>query len=361
MTTEKTIAGLLSAISELPDGAWIAPGYDVHNVKRILAASGVAAPVKTVLLTDDEIEHEINGEYLGEADDFNGDAMVVTLAEMRRVVRHFATPSQPVAADAPAEVALAALVKAHDDMHEARRACECDEPAPNAEVNYTAARILVESRIHQARAVLAATVEVQGVLPKPGSPEASAMIDSLLAEYQYPSNTKNAARAGWVAASRFLATRPAPAALAGFTGKVDPTLAPDEMSLVQPDLAAKADRAGWVYRSDMALLESGHKVFMYPTSSEPAARAKALPLYTRPAAPLSEVRHAANWTRLTEERLDSYLEDYEMVGESEDGRDACYTPTEGERHLIKDAVMGFLADVDSDDWALRPTPSNERG
>lgn len=41
-------------------------------------------------------------------------------------------------------------------------------------------------------------------LPSPGSPEASAMMDSVLAEYNYPSNPKNAARAGWVAAMRWL-------------------------------------------------------------------------------------------------------------------------------------------------------------
>ena len=41
-------------------------------------------------------------------------------------------------------------------------------------------------------------------LPNPGSPEASAMIDSLLAEYHYPANPKNAARAGYEAARRML-------------------------------------------------------------------------------------------------------------------------------------------------------------
>ena len=45
-------------------------------------------------------------------------------------------------------------------------------------------------------------------LPRPGSPEASAMIDSVLAEYGWPSNTKNAARAGFEAARRFAAAPP---------------------------------------------------------------------------------------------------------------------------------------------------------
>jgi hypothetical protein len=47
-------------------------------------------------------------------------------------------------------------------------------------------------------------VKATRTLPHPGSPEASAMLDSLLAEYNYPANTKNAARAGWEAANRWL-------------------------------------------------------------------------------------------------------------------------------------------------------------
>jgi hypothetical protein len=43
-------------------------------------------------------------------------------------------------------------------------------------------------------------------LPNPGSPEASAMLDSMLAEYNWPANSKNAARAGWEAANRWLTT-----------------------------------------------------------------------------------------------------------------------------------------------------------
>lgn len=51
--------------------------------------------------------------------------------------------------------------------------------------------------------------EHRRVLPHPGSPEASAMMDSMLAEYQWPANTKNAARAGWEAANRWLLQRAA--------------------------------------------------------------------------------------------------------------------------------------------------------
>lgn len=45
-------------------------------------------------------------------------------------------------------------------------------------------------------------------LPMPGSPEASAMMDSLLSEYGWPANPKNAARAGYEAARRLLAASP---------------------------------------------------------------------------------------------------------------------------------------------------------
>jgi hypothetical protein len=47
---------------------------------------------------------------------------------------------------------------------------------------------------------------------------------------------------------------------------------------------------------------------------------------------------------ITEQQIDAFLEDYEMVGEAEDGRDACYTPTEGDKVLIKDAFLSLLAD-----------------
>lgn len=50
-------------------------------------------------------------------------------------------------------------------------------------------------------------------LPHPGAPEAEEMIEKLLAEYNRPSNMKNAARAGYMAAKRLLqhARQPLPA------------------------------------------------------------------------------------------------------------------------------------------------------
>jgi len=54
---------------------------------------------------------------------------------------------------------------------------------------------------------------------------------------------------------------------------------------------------------------------------------------------------ARDWTAI-EAAIHAYVEDYEMVGEDEEGRDGCYTPTETERDIITDAVMGLLADTD---------------
>lgn len=51
---------------------------------------------------------------------------------------------------------------------------------------------------------LLATERERCAIPGPGSPEASAMIDSVLAEYGWPANAKNAARAGYVAAQRLM-------------------------------------------------------------------------------------------------------------------------------------------------------------
>lgn len=39
-----------------------------------------------------------------------------------------------------------------------------------------------------------------------------------------------------------------------------------------------------------------------------------------------------------------YVDDYELIGEDETGADACYTPTQSERVLIRDAINGLLAD-----------------
>lgn len=87
-----------------------------------------------------------------------------------------------------------------------------------------------------------------------------------------------------------------------------------------------------------------------PAVSERAAalQSQAQPKHTEaPAVDGNVSRAAESWRALTETMIDAYLEDYEMVGEDEGGRDACYAPTEGERALIKDAIMGLLAEADS--------------
>jgi len=42
-----------------------------------------------------------------------------------------------------------------------------------------------------------------------------------------------------------------------------------------------------------------------------------------------------------EAAVQEYIEDYEMLGETEYGRDACYTPNAGDRAMLLDAFMGF--------------------
>jgi hypothetical protein len=52
-----------------------------------------------------------------------------------------------------------------------------------------------------------------------------------------------------------------------------------------------------------------------------------------------------------EQIIDAYVADYELIGEDESGRDGCYAPTNTERGLIKDAIMGLLGDPDWDaEW-----------
>lgn len=44
--------------------------------------------------------------------------------------------------------------------------------------------------------------------------------------------------------------------------------------------------------------------------------------------------------------LTSFLADYELRGEDEDGRDGCYRPNDTERYLIEDFVWGLMEDAD---------------
>jgi hypothetical protein len=89
-------------------------------------------------------------------------------------------------------------------------------------------------------------------LPHPGSPEASAMMDSLLAEYQYPANTKNAARAGWEAANRWLTHVAASPPQQG-TGDADGVLG--TVTLADGSLWTPADQA-W---ADKAMAEQSEQ------------------------------------------------------------------------------------------------------
>lgn len=70
------------------------------------------------------------------------------------------------------------------------------------------AESMLAFRAEGVRAALAARPVAQpdaGALPHPGGVEISALLDSILSEYNWPSNPKNAARAGWTAAMRYLA------------------------------------------------------------------------------------------------------------------------------------------------------------
>ena len=68
-----------------------------------------------------------------------------------------------------------------------------------------------------------------------------------------------------------------------------------------------------------------------------------------------ERRQAKAWDAITEPFIDAFLEDYEMCGEDEIGRDACYLPTENDKALIKDAVMGLLHDAEEQARTQEPS------
>lgn len=109
--------------------------------------------------------------------------------------------------------ARAALAPSAQDAFRAQVAHLVDdlteEVAGEEEATYYRLRdgkdVLFSNMVGACARLLAAQPAAQAepvALPHPGSPEASAMIDSVLAEYQWPTNAKNAARAGYVAAMR---------------------------------------------------------------------------------------------------------------------------------------------------------------
>lgn len=50
---------------------------------------------------------------------------------------------------------------------------------------------------------------------------------------------------------------------------------------------------------------------------------------------------------INDAQIDEFLQDYEMLGENEAGQDCYYTPTEGDKALIKDAIFGYFCDAPS--------------
>lgn len=120
------------------------------------------------------------------------------------------TPPQEAGEQEPAEVQeIEAAIDRIEQVINQRR-----EPGWSYRNTITTNRTVIREQCAKLRARLASLAQptpVPPTLPKPGSAEASAMIDTLLAEYQYPANSKNAARAGYEAARRMLAALAAPA------------------------------------------------------------------------------------------------------------------------------------------------------
>jgi len=67
------------------------------------------------------------------------------------------------------------------------------------------------------------------------------------------------------------------------------------------------------------------------------------PAETPPAAAPAAEGVAKDWAKI-EAVVDAYIDDYEMRGETEDGRDACYTPNDNDRALLRDCIAGLLAE-----------------
>jgi hypothetical protein len=98
-------------------------------------------------------------------------------------------------------------------------------------------------------------------VPNPGSPEASGMIDSVLAEYNWPSNTKNAARAGYVAATRLMA---APAAI---TNAAQPVHPDERADLAERIGAAHEASLDDDHRACQSILKECLKMLAFPKAA----------------------------------------------------------------------------------------------
>ena len=55
------------------------------------------------------------------------------------------------------------------------------------------------------------------------------------------------------------------------------------------------------------------------------------------------VREARDWVKI-ECFVDEFVHDYEMVGETQDGQDACYQPNDNDRALLRDCIAGLLSE-----------------
>lgn len=55
--------------------------------------------------------------------------------------------------------------------------------------------------------------------------------------------------------------------------------------------------------------------------------------------------------------VDDYIQEYELRGEDEEGRDGVYSPNETERYMIADAIYGLLANDEFMALMRRPAPA----
>ena len=55
------------------------------------------------------------------------------------------------------------------------------------------------------------------------------------------------------------------------------------------------------------------------------------------------IQEALDWKKI-ESFVDEFVDGYQMIGESEDGRDGCYTPNVNDHALLRDCIAGLLAE-----------------
>lgn len=107
------------------------------------------------------------------------------------------------------------------------------------------------------------------------------------------------------------------------------------------ELAQSVNPNAWMRHDSFKAMTDDEKAAWIESGNAEVVEEYTIPLYLHPPQPQATTPAG----EISESVIDEFLEDYEMIGESEDGLEGCYVPDENDKALIKDAVFGLLEHV----------------